>query len=190
VREDPDEMAQLESGLLAPMGQEQTRWQPAEFREAVERYMRKPPPLDANYGKLGLTVEFPYGDHSSLCQIVADQAHPRLGSGLLLLQSFPVVGKSEEEGAALALALNSDTLTKRPVGYGFGSYAYKPGVIHYNCFFPNALYKPGLLPNLYFSCAQRAREMSVRLIGRDWTAQSPSQSKTAMARLFARLRGQ
>ena len=189
LRDEPDEMAQLEAGLVAPMGAEPPRWPPAEFREAVERYMRKPPSLEANYGKLGLTVEFPYGEQSSLCQIVGDQRHPRLGHGLLIVQSFPVAGKTEADGAALAMELNRLAFTKQPIGYGFGSYLYKPGLIHYNCFFPNALYKPGLIPNVYFSCAQRAREMSVRLVGRDWTTRSPSQSKSAMARLFDSLRG-
>ena len=103
---------------------------------------------------------------------MSDQPHPSLGNGLLLLQSFPVTGKSDVEGSRIALSMNRVELTERPFGYGFGSYTYRPDTLHFTCFFPNALYRPGLLPNIYFSCAGRAREMSVRLAGSDWTETS------------------
>jgi len=139
------------------------------FRDPVDGYMNQPPALLANAGGAGFTVEFPYGEQSSLCQTMADQPHPRYGNGLLLLQSFPVAVESDIEGARLALSFNSDELTVKPFGYGFGSYAYRQNTLHFTSFFPNALYRPGMLPNIYFSCAQRAREMSLRLAGADWT---------------------
>jgi len=189
MRPKPDEMAEIIATLIAPMGRQPSRWTPAEFQETVDNYMNQPPALLANSGGAGFTVEFPHGDQSSLCQAMADQAHPRYGNGLLLLQSFPVTGKSEVDGARLALSLNRLELSERPFGYGFGSYAYRDGSLHFTCFFPNALYRPGLLPNIYISCAQRAREMSVRLAGSEWTQASFSPRRSALGRMMDRLRG-
>ena len=172
MRSEPDEMAGAIATLIAPMGKKPSRWSPAEFQQAVDEYMQAPPSLLANAGGTGFTVEFPYGNQSSLCQVMSDQPHPSLGNGLLLLQSFPVTGKSDVEGSRIALSMNRVELTERPFGYGFGSYTYRPDTLHFTCFFPNALYRPGLLPNIYFSCAGRAREMSVRLAGSDWTETS------------------
>jgi hypothetical protein len=189
MRPQPDEMAEVIATLIAPMGKQPSRWLPAEFQQAVDQYMQAPPALLANAGGAGFTVEFPYGQQSSLCQVMADQPHPRYGNGLLLLQSFPTGGKSDSGGAELALAMNSSELLQRPFGYGFGSYAYRENTLYFTSFFPNALYRPELLPNIYFSCAQRAREMSVRLAGADWTEASFSPRRSALGRMMDRLRG-
>jgi hypothetical protein len=151
--------------------------------------MNQPPALLGSAGGAGFTVEFPYGDESSLCQAMGDQPHPRYGNGLFLLQSFPVSGMSKADGAKLALSINEIELTQRPLGYGFGSYAYRDGTLHFTSFFPNALYRPRLLPNIYFSCAQRAREMAVRLTKRDWTPESFAPQRSALGRMMDRLRG-
>ncbi len=189
MRPVPDEMAEIIAKLITPLGIQPSRWSPTEFQETVDRYMNQPPALLASSGGAGFTVEFPYGDWSSLCQAMADQPHPRYGNGLFLLQSFPVAVESELKGARLALSLNRSELTEKPFGYGFGSYAYRGDTLHFTSFFPNALYRPGLLPNIYFACAQRAREMSVRLAGADWTNASLSPRRSALGQLIDRLRG-
>ena len=76
-----------------------------------------------------------------------------------MLQRFPVDVESESEGVKLALSLNAADLTRHLTGYGLGSYVYADGMVHFTGFIPNALHKPGLLPNLYFSCAARAQAM-------------------------------
>jgi hypothetical protein len=98
-----------------------------------------------------------------------DEPHPIYGNGLLLIQSFPVSDCSAIEGIRLALSLNNEELTQRPSGYGFGSYYYRDRMIHFTSFLPNAAYRTGLLPNLYFACAGRAKQMSVRLRNADWS---------------------
>jgi hypothetical protein len=35
--------------------------------------MMQPPSIGATNGGLGFTVEFPFGDESSLCQVMGDQ---------------------------------------------------------------------------------------------------------------------
>ena len=44
--------------------------------------------------------------------------------------------------------------------YGFGSYCYRDGCIHWTSFIPNVAYAPGLLPNLFASSAGRAAHMA------------------------------
>jgi hypothetical protein len=189
MRPEPDEMAGIIATVITPMGRQPSRWSPAEFQDAVDRFMNQPPALLASAGGAGFTVEFPYGDRSSLCQAKADQPHPRYGNGLFLLQSFPVKAMSDTDAVKLALSMNKIELTERPFGYGFGSYAYKDSALHFTSFLPNAIYRPGMLPNIYFSCAQRAREMSVRLVGSDWTPTSFTLRRSALGRMTDRLRG-
>ncbi|HTX71131.1 MAG TPA: hypothetical protein VMH50_18550, partial [Thermoleophilia bacterium] len=55
-----------------------------------------------------------------------------------------------------ALALNEIELSRAPLGYGFGSYAWRGERIYFISFLPNALYRAGLLPSLVASCARRA----------------------------------
>jgi len=188
-RPEPDEMAFAFETLIAPLGKQPCRWSESEFTDAVDRYMQEPPSLMANGGGLGLTLEFPFGEQSSLCRINGDVPHPIYGNGLFLLQSFPIPEMSESEGVRLALKLNRTELTERPSGYGFGSFAYRDNNMHFTSFFPNAIYKPGLLPNLYYACAERSRMMSITLAGEDWTAESFSPDKSAAGRIMSRILG-
>ena len=155
MRPEPDEMATVVETLVAPLGQEPSKWSASEFQTAVDEYMMKPPSLMANSGagELGLTVEFPHGAESSLCQMRADAPHPRYGNGLLLLQSFPVAKQTPEEGSRLALSLNAKELTQRPSGYGLGSYTFRNDIIYFSGFIPNACY-PQSLSNWYFAARQ------------------------------------
>jgi len=184
MRSHPDELAQGIADFIAPLGKQPCKWSEKEFHNAVEAHMKQPPALLATAGELGFTVEFPFGEtNSSLCQIMGSQPHPRYGNGLFLLQSFSIGRFSDPDGIRLALSLNAKELTSNPSGYGFGSYAYRDEKIHFTSFFPNAMYKPGLLPNLYFACAARAKEMSLHLTDCDWTEKSFSLRRNAWAHL-------
>lgn len=185
IRPRPDELAGANANL--PLREQSSRWSAAEFQDVVGRYMRQPPSLGASAGGPGLTVEFPYGDESSLCLINGTQPHPRYGNGLFLLQSFPVEALSDLEGARLALALNAEELGKTPSGYGFGSFTYRDGAVHFTSFLPNAAHSASVLPNLYFACAGRARAMSVRLLGCDWAAESFEPRRSALGRSMGAL---
>ena len=167
LRGEPDEMALAARVFLAD-GQEPCRWVPGDFDEAVRLYMRRPPSLGASSGGCGLTVEFPYSDGSSLCQIIGEQPHPLYGSGLLIMQRFPFSAGSQSNGARLALALNHDDLARYPAGYGFGSYTYVDNTVCFTGFIPHALKSSVSLGNLYYSCAARARSVADRLVNRDW----------------------
>ena len=185
MREAPDEMASTVDTLVRPLGRTHARWSPAEFTEVVDTYMNQPPALLGNAGGAGFAVEFPFGtEESSLCSASADKPHAVYGHGLSVIQSFPVYGKSQSEGSAIALSLNQAELTRKPFGYGFGSYIFRDGKVQFVSFLPNVLYRPGLLPNLYFACAGRAREVSIQLGGADWTPESFSPQRSAVGRLM------
>ena len=168
-RPEPDELAVGFTPLMAEAGQKPSAWTDREFQQAVEQYMQQPPSLLATGGGKGLTVEFPYGDNSSLCEMRGDQQHPRIGNGLSLLQSFPVDSLSASDGTRLALELNAEELDRSPSGYGFGSYCFRDGCVLFTSFIPNLVHQDGLLPNLYFSCVGRAHAMSARLVDDDWS---------------------
>jgi hypothetical protein len=77
--------------------------------------------------------------------------------------SGPVVAAGMAPGAGGLTVEFADAVSnhmQRPpslggLGYGFGSYHYARGVLRFRTFLPNALYRRGLLPNLYYSCAGR-----------------------------------
>lgn len=189
IRPEPDELVSTVEDVIVPLGSQPSPCESGDFEDVVDQYMRQPPALEANAGGLGFTVEFPYGGMSSLCQVNADQRHPRYGNGLQIVQSFPLGDLSERDGITLALWYNELDLTQRPLGYGFGSYCYRNGLISFNSFWPNVTYQPGLLANIYFTCAERAREISVRLTDTDWTPESFKRSRSALRRLMDRFVG-
>jgi hypothetical protein len=165
VRKKPDELASGFTPMLSDSGSRPSSWTPREFQDAVNLYMQTPPSLGASSGGNGLTVEFPFGDFSSLCEIRGDQAHPRIGNGLLILQKFPVQNITEAQRVDLAIQMNNEELGGRPFGYGFGSYCYQDECLCFSSFIPNLAYQAGLLPNLYFACAGRAKVISAKLTG-------------------------
>lgn len=167
----PDEMA-FAAGIFAASGDEPCAWPESEFRETVDGQMNPPPAVAATAGDRRFTVEFPFGDRTSLCQVLGDQAHPLYGNGLLVLQRFPVSAASESEGIRLAMSLNAADLTRHATGYGLGSYVWSDGMLHFTGFVPNALHKPGLLANLYSSCAARAQAMEARFPEGQWDAEA------------------
>jgi hypothetical protein len=76
----------------------------------------------ASDGGAGLTVEFSFGDFSSLCQFKGDEAQRIIGKGLLVRQTFPFHDLEENKTTNAALEMNKGELSRRPAGYGFGSY--------------------------------------------------------------------
>lgn len=184
LRDTPDEIA-LAARVFAEDGQQPCKWQAEDFEEAVQHHMMQPPSLGASSGGNGLTVEFPYAEGSSLCQIGGEHPHPLYGSGLLILQRFPFSAGSPANGARLALALNADDLSIHPAGYGFGSYTYRDNMICFNAFIPHSLKGPVTLATLYYSCAARAQSVAQRLVNRDWDVSSFALEDSALGRMMA-----
>ena len=166
VREVPDEMTNAVQAVLIPAGKEPVRWPKKEFTDVVDDYMQTPPSLMATSGQGSLTVEFPYGEHSSLCRMTTKDAHPRYGNGLLFVQSFAFPTMTPTQGTKLALVLNAQELNAEPSGYGLGSFYYDDDTMKFVSFFPNVSYRPGFLPILYFTAASRAEQIANAFAGR------------------------
>ena len=162
LRPSPDELAEIATNLIAPLGQRPSAWKAKEFEDAVVKHMQAPPSLIATSGGDGLTVEFPFGEASSLLLMKADEMHPGYGRGLHVRQSFKVKVADEFSGVRLALELNQQELSQDAAGYGFGSFCYCDEMMHFGSFWPNAVHRPGQLVNLYYSCAARAERMAQR----------------------------
>lgn len=163
-RSEPDEILDILATLIHPLGSEASYWTDEEFDQVCEGYMQAPPAMMASAGGLGVTVEFPFGQTSSLCQFQADIDHPLVGNGLAIRQCFPI-SIDDESGASLAMMMNRRELLNGPFGYGFGAYHYANNLLQFLAFLPNLAHQPGLLPNLYFSCAGRAWELSETFAG-------------------------
>ena len=181
LRTAPDDM------LFAPRafieeGKAPCRWPASDFSEAVSRFMRQPPSIGASAAGQALTVEFPYGQRSSLCQLMGEQSHPLYGNGVLLLQRFPFTAPSAAKGVEVALTLNAAELTGNVTGYGFGSYSYDQNMLCFAGFVPNSLHRQVALPNLYFAAAARAHAMSVWLLDEEWTEDSFSPDHSVQGR--------
>lgn len=141
-------------------------WAEAEFADAVDN--PGPPVVAAAAEGLRFSAEFPFGDTTSQCRIVGDQPHPLYGSGLLVLQSFPIdTAETEADGATGAVAQRggshrrADRIRQLRLG---------DGMVNFSGFVPNALYKPGLLRVLVASCAARAQAMAARFVDGRWDA--------------------
>ena len=183
LRPEPDQLIYAVSVFLEE-GKAPCRWPEAEFTAAVNEFMMQPPSIGATGGGQGLTVEFPFGERSSLCQMMGTQAHPLYGNGLFILQRFPFVADTPAEGIELALTLNGAEFTQNATGYAFGSYVYDSDILCFTAFIPNALHRQVALPNLYFACAARALAMSVWLLEEQWTAESFSIERSAAGRMM------
>ena len=171
LRPEPDELVDIVDELVRPLGDQPSRWAMEEFQETVDLCMQEPPALDSDTFDCGFAVAFPYSDQQSDCNVTTYSSH-LYGNGIEVIQAFPFSCNSEAEGARLAFSMNKKELTEKPLGYGFGSYFYLEDELLFRSFLPNAVYRPGLLPNIYFSCAQRARGISVLLANSDWTEES------------------
>jgi len=168
-RPEPDPLVGAVFDLLVSPGQQPCRWTAEEFKDAFEQGIDQPPASSARLEeKGGFVAQVPVADDFTvICRVLSSEPHPRYGNGLFVLQQFPVAPPSEEDGIGLALALNGLELVQQPFGYGFGSYAARNKDFYFLSFLPNAVYVPGLLLNIYWSCVQRVQAVHAVL-----TAQS------------------
>lgn len=188
VRETPDELVEGVPLMILASALTGSRWKGPELKQLGRREASARPALLATGDERSLTVEFPFGDESSLCQFGADVSHPEYGPGLLIVQTFPVMTRDEAEGIRLALAMNERELIRQPWGYGYGSYSHREGFLNFSCFLPALAHRPGMLVALYHACAVRAAMVARHFTGRDWDASSFGVERTGVARFLNLLR--
>jgi hypothetical protein len=180
-----DEMLDVIEVLYAPEGRNSSRFTTEDFH-AVMR-LDPEPWVMANEGEKGLTAEFSFPGcmpPTALLTVDNETRHPLLGSGLLILLRLPLTLRETDVDAlacqlnlaelknptrshfmgswyvdrerALNLLQNGLLLTDVPVPVGFLEKQAKE-TLSFCLFMPSASYKPGLLENIIYSMAHRAR---------------------------------
>jgi hypothetical protein len=167
ARDIPDELAASFPSMCDSAGIHASHWGVQEFDDALTDHMQGPQVVLASGGGPGVTIEFPYGEATSLCTMKATVPHPRFGNGLQIRQLFPLSssGSNVDGYRDLALRLNRAELSEDPKGYGLGGFCYREGCVQFNAFLPNLIYMKGLLPNLFYQCAARAAHLQAQLLG-------------------------
>lgn len=182
LKQEFDEIVRAVEVAIIPLGSLQSFWKAEEFELAYNSYMKEPPSVFSTYDENSVAAEFPWGEDSTSLFQLCNESHPIYGSGLFLKQSFIGTSNSTEDGIRLALELNKLELTQRSLGYGFGSYAWNNG-LHWISFFPNALYQPNFISNVYHASVSRAHFHTVRFTGKEWTPDSFSPRRSAFFKL-------
>lgn len=142
------------------------RWLAADFDD-VAKSLQQPPCVLASGGKGGLAAEFPLGEETMLLKVSTQERHPWLGGGLsvrfVLPQSF-----TEEVAAFTAMQLNRRELAERTRIPMIGAWSCDGSAVSFASFWPNLVYRPGLLGVLVRYMMGRARWAAEEVFGDDW----------------------
>ena len=180
-----DEMLDVITLLYGPMGRNSSRFTTEDFHEVMR--LDPKPWLMANEGEEGLTAEFPFPGcmpPTALLTVANDISHPLLGSGVLILLRLPMTLR-EADVDSLACQLNMAELRYPTRSHFMGSWCVdrernlnlaqlgllligEPvpvGVLEkgadetlsFCSFIPSACYRRGLLVNIIYHMAIRAR---------------------------------
>jgi hypothetical protein len=160
VRAVHDDMLNIIQAVYRPKGAEPSRWLgAAEFEQFLS--MTHQYGLFSTGDATGLSAELSFGDDTALITANADQRHPQLGHGLLLLLKLPVT--FWKPGADhLAVELNTAEANTFAGSHLLGGWCSQEisgdrQLPVFAGFVPNAAYRPGLVPTLVMSLAQKAR---------------------------------
>jgi hypothetical protein len=156
---------------IVEMGKKPSMWSTQDLSQ-LKLSCIKPPAKLISDEQDSVDIEFPFGPYKSICKITNHAQHPRVGSGLTMVQSFPIEGIPHDEGIKLSLNFNYKDLNVNRQGYEIGSYCYRNGLFSYISFIPNCAHSPNLLPNLYTSCKDRAKKISREFTGDTWLSNS------------------
>jgi hypothetical protein len=159
-------------------------WAGPEMKHCVELGQRAPRIL-ATGDRSGLTAEYPFGANTSLLRLVTDAENPRLGHGLLALLTVP----RKSEGPEVAMELNALELSRLTRSHFLGTWCDDEMGLTYCAFYPNVARVPGLLPNIFFSTASRAKWFAEEILGQPWqdTYQAALEAKAARLKELASL---
>jgi hypothetical protein len=147
-RPEPDEMLNILTAVVVPDGTGPSAFPGDHFNLA--RGMMEHSLFLASGDESGLTVEFPFGNFTSLCRIQTDQPHPWFGAGLLVRLTVPAGGSGEGEAGQMeqALALNERELGERTQTHFLGSWCPDTHGLTFVTFYPNtwSRFCPGFAP--------------------------------------------
>jgi hypothetical protein len=153
--------------LVIPQMDQPSRWRIDDFDAAIEPLKKNG--IFANAGETGLTAEFPLepgafsamlGDKTSLLTFQTDMPHPALGNGLFVKLELPMQFPMEEL-SQIANKLNWVELESIDAVPFVGAWTASLGTntLAHVCFWPNFMYRKGLILNLCFWMGHRNRHV-------------------------------
>ncbi len=157
-RKEPDDMLNVIEALFAPEGRGPSTFGKEDFASA--QAMEPSPWVMANGNDSGMTAEFPFPGcmpPTALLKVCAEERHPQFGNGVLFVLQLPV-SLRKVNAEELANKLNcAETLEWTRCHY-FGGWCKDPDRnLAFVSFIPSTLRRCGLLENLLYSMAHRAR---------------------------------
>lgn len=157
-RDNWDEMLEVISKVIAPLGAKESSFIGDGFNEC-ERHFGRQLSVLTNADQTGLTAEFPFVGSTALFRMITDVPNPRLGNGLMCILTLPSPYPSDEL-AGLALQLNRSECSEVTRAQFLGSWCpdpTQPGLLSFISFLPNMSFFPGIQNLLYQSAASRVK---------------------------------
>lgn len=161
-RDELDEILEVADQIFVPAGATQSRWAGSDEFDRFAQSFGKTEDCIANGDLSGLTAEVPFGRDTAIIQCWTDQAHPKLGNGLLVTMQLPFV--DEEDQLTVAVEdlnfFEARAWTEVPqlgCWHTRKTATDRGKVAAHSMFVPNALYRPGLVQNFVLWEMARAR---------------------------------
>jgi hypothetical protein len=185
-REQPDDMLNVVDDLIAPKGQEPSRYRNAfEFEGVAEASRRSERVATLGGSAEGIALECSYDDYTAISILNPTYGHRLLGAGLSSCIRLPM-SISPEDGYRIAGMLNRREKSAGPIGGQghLGAWCVDNAptggdVVTYRSFLPNLVYMNGLIMDTSMACVARMRWA-------DQTLNAKSSRESAWARLTRR----
>ncbi len=184
TRKQRDEILDVPSQLLIPMGQAPSRFQGQEMLDALN-WLQRPPCVLATGNEAGFCAEFPFGSFTSMLQASTDISHLVLGKGLHMVLQLPEgpSGLDNPEAARMALELNEREQQPPPFAHFLGSWCPAP-TLCFLSFYPNSLFVPGWTTTLVQKAMGRAHWAAVDVFQAGWNFGQACKLKQLSLSLF------
>lgn len=163
LRNTPDDMMGIVMSVFQPEGQKPSLFADKFEFETVGEEARKSPYAATIGGSAeGIALETSFGDYTALSILTTQMAHPLLGNGLTGLVKIPSPA-TQEEGCRIADYLNRAESIEFHYGHQLGAWCFDrsgsdtSGSITYRFFYPNIVYRKGMIFDAAYSAVGRAR---------------------------------
>jgi hypothetical protein len=176
ARPEPDDMLNVLQAVVIPEGAGPSQFPGRHFLTALETMEQGG--FLASGEEDALTMEFPFGDRTSLCQLTTKDRHPWLGAGLLRRLSLPLGPDEEAARVEQALTLNEWELGELTRTHFLGSWCPDTHGLTHVTFFPNSWSGPcpGYAVMAALNSLQRAR-WAARLFNVAWDPEATLRRK-------------
>ena len=177
-----DEMLEIIDVAIRPQGEGTSRYAGAAMEKLGEDLLR-PPCLFASGSADGVTAEYPHPIQTYLLRLLTEEAHPRLGTGMLAMLNLPE-GDNGIGSARAALALNAREAGDPDLPVHFvGAWCAGVRGLAFVSFLPNVIANAGMPVSIAINLSRRAKWHCDTFHGFDWA----KNFKLSMDRYLERL---